>query len=107
MCNESCENCMKDAPHQYCCKLECGEHEFCRGCFIMDNKSVENAKKKFIEELMKKIGTEKTPTVDEIIEYLEDKATFHPVGKMRTECYVNKEALRLAAVYLQDAYYER
>lgn len=32
MCNESCENCMKDAPHPYCCKLECGEHEFCRGC---------------------------------------------------------------------------
>lgn len=32
MCNESCENCMKDSPHPYCCKLECGEHEFCRGC---------------------------------------------------------------------------
>ena len=28
----SCEECMKDAPHDYCCKLECGEHEFCRGC---------------------------------------------------------------------------
>lgn len=107
MCNESCENCMKDAPNPYCCKLECGEHEFCRGCVIMDNKNVESAKKKSIEELMKKIGTDKTSTVDEIIEYLEDKATFHPVGKMGTECYVNKEVLRLAAVYLQDAYYER
>ena len=28
----SCEECMKDAPYDYCCKLECGEHEFCRGC---------------------------------------------------------------------------
>lgn len=29
-CTGSCEECMKDAPHDYCCKLECGEHEFCR-----------------------------------------------------------------------------
>ena len=28
----SCEKCMEDAPHDYCCKLECGEHEFCKGC---------------------------------------------------------------------------
>ena len=28
----SCDECMKDAPHDYCCELECGEHEFCRGC---------------------------------------------------------------------------
>ena len=28
----SCEECMKDAPYEYCCKIECGEHEFCRGC---------------------------------------------------------------------------
>ena len=28
----NCEECMKDAPHDYCCELECGEHEFCRGC---------------------------------------------------------------------------
>lgn len=28
----SCEECMKDAPYEYCCKFECGEHEFCRGC---------------------------------------------------------------------------
>lgn len=73
----------------------------------MDNKNVVNAQRKSVEELMKKIGTDKTPTIDEIIEYLEDKATFHPVGKLGTECYVNKEALRLAAVYLQNAYYER
>ena len=29
---KECKECMKDAPHDYCCKLECGEHEFCRGC---------------------------------------------------------------------------
>lgn len=28
----TCEECMKDAPHDYCCKHECGEHEFCSGC---------------------------------------------------------------------------
>ena len=28
----SCEECMKDAPYEYCCKFECGEHEFCREC---------------------------------------------------------------------------
>lgn len=71
----------------------------------MDNKNVVNSQRKSAEELMKKIGTDKTPTVDEIIEYLEDKAKLHLVGKMGTDCYVNKEALRLAAVYLQDAYY--
>ena len=30
--NNICEECMFDAQHDYCCKLECGEHEFCRGC---------------------------------------------------------------------------
>ena len=29
---KECEECMKDAPYEYCCKLECGEHEFCRRC---------------------------------------------------------------------------
>ena len=29
---KECKECMKDAPHDYCCKLECGEHEFCKGC---------------------------------------------------------------------------
>ena len=24
----SCEECMKDALHDYCCELECEEHEF-------------------------------------------------------------------------------
>jgi hypothetical protein len=29
---QDCQVCMSDAPHAYCCKLECREHEFCRGC---------------------------------------------------------------------------
>ena len=32
----SCEKCMEDAPYEYCCKFECGEHEFCRGCQKID-----------------------------------------------------------------------
>ena len=27
-----CLECMKDAPWRWCCRMECGEHEFCRGC---------------------------------------------------------------------------
>ena len=27
-----CNECMFDAPYVFCCKLECGQHEFCRGC---------------------------------------------------------------------------
>lgn len=27
-----CCECMSDAPYDFCCKTECGEHEFCRGC---------------------------------------------------------------------------
>lgn len=30
--NIKCNECMKDAPYKYCCKLECREHEFCREC---------------------------------------------------------------------------
>ena len=29
-----CNECMKDAPYDFCCKVECGEHEFCRGCEV-------------------------------------------------------------------------
>ena len=28
----SCDECMHDAPFQWCCKQECGEHAFCKGC---------------------------------------------------------------------------
>jgi len=28
----TCERCMYDAPYRWCCKPECGEHEFCRNC---------------------------------------------------------------------------
>lgn len=27
-----CKKCMEGAPYNFCCKYECGEHEFCRGC---------------------------------------------------------------------------
>lgn len=30
-----CKECMHDAPHEYCCKIECREHEFCKGCESM------------------------------------------------------------------------
>ena len=30
--NNTCHECMKDAPYPWCCRMECGEHEFCRGC---------------------------------------------------------------------------
>lgn len=30
--NESCKECMNGAPYDYCCKIECGEHEFCKNC---------------------------------------------------------------------------
>lgn len=29
---KSCKECMEGAPYSYCCKIECGQHEFCRGC---------------------------------------------------------------------------
>lgn len=35
----TCEECMKGAPYAFCCKRECGEHEFCRNCsYISNNK---------------------------------------------------------------------
>lgn len=29
---KSCKECMEGAPYNYCCKIECGQYEFCRGC---------------------------------------------------------------------------
>ena len=29
-----CCECMKDAPYDFCCKTECGEHYFCKGCEV-------------------------------------------------------------------------
>lgn len=35
----NCNECMNGAPYKFCCKLECGEHEFCRNCsYISNNK---------------------------------------------------------------------
>ena len=36
-CN-SCNECMKGSPYRFCCKDECGEHEFCRGCAYKDSR---------------------------------------------------------------------
>ena len=36
-CND-CSECMKGSPYRFCCKDECGEHEFCRGCAYRDRK---------------------------------------------------------------------
>ena len=30
--SEMCNKCMQNAPFDYCCKLECGEHYFCENC---------------------------------------------------------------------------
>ncbi len=27
-----CGECMKDAPYRWCCKIECGNREECKGC---------------------------------------------------------------------------
>lgn len=27
-----CEACTLSAPFVYCCRLECGEHDYCRDC---------------------------------------------------------------------------
>lgn len=36
----TCEECMKGAPFRWCCKIECGEHEFCRGCQYLSRNEV-------------------------------------------------------------------
>lgn len=33
----TCNECMNGAPYKFCCKLECGEHEFCRNCSYVSN----------------------------------------------------------------------
>lgn len=33
----SCNECMKGSPYKFCCRLECGEHEFCRNCSYVSN----------------------------------------------------------------------
>ena len=29
-----CKECIVNAPYRFCCKKECGEHEFCRRCEV-------------------------------------------------------------------------
>ncbi len=74
----------------------------------MTNEELINRERnKSAKELMTNLGIDHTPTVEEIINYLEKKSEISIDGRMSTYNYINKEALRLAAVYLQDAYYER
>lgn len=36
----TCEECMNGSPYKFCCKLECGQHEFCKNCsYTNKNKS--------------------------------------------------------------------
>ena len=35
---QSCNECMYDAPFQWCCKQECGQHTFCEGCVAISQK---------------------------------------------------------------------
>lgn len=35
---QSCDECMYDAPFQWCCKQECGQHTFCEGCMAISQK---------------------------------------------------------------------
>lgn len=32
MNEDKCKKCMSDAPYYWCCKRECGQHEFCKDC---------------------------------------------------------------------------
>ena len=50
-CN-NCSECMKGSPYRFCCKDECGEHEFCRGCAYRDRKQI----REFIQEMRWKVG---------------------------------------------------
>ena len=29
---ERCDKCMEDAPHEYCCKNQCGKFTYCNNC---------------------------------------------------------------------------
>ena len=71
---------------------------------LLDDILIDRSRAASVEDLHKILGIDHTPTVLEIIQYLEDLSRFSVVGKLGKECYVNKEALRLAAVYLSDAY---
>lgn len=49
-----CKECMKGAPFDFCCRYECREHEFCRGCtFIKTSSNNEKEKKETKEEKLK------------------------------------------------------
>lgn len=47
----------------------------------------------------------KIPTIEEVIEYLENKSKVDKVGMNGDEIYVEKQYLHYASVYLQDYMY--
>lgn len=59
-------------------------------------------KQESIKELKEKFGTEH-PSVEQIIDYFRDISRIEWLGKLSTECDVNKEALILAAEYLEKS----
>lgn len=63
---------------------------------------VKNKRQESIELLKKEVPNH--TNIENLIKYLTDKSEISLNGKMRTDTSVNKEALRLAAVYLQDYY---
>lgn len=42
VCNSTehnkCKKCMDGAPYEFCCELECNEHEFCKNCTFMEDR---------------------------------------------------------------------
>lgn len=49
----TCEECMPNSPYDWCCRKECREHEFCRGCEYWSKRFT----KGFTKEFPYKIGT--------------------------------------------------
>lgn len=39
---KNCNECMKNSPYPFCCRAECGEHEYCSGCNWPNNRSSSN-----------------------------------------------------------------
>lgn len=61
---------------------------------------IEKSKKESVELLRKELDNDLS--LSSIIKYLSDKSQFSLNGRAGTHTQVNKEALRLASVYLKD-----
>lgn len=62
-CN-SCKACMKGAPYNMCCRDECGEHEFCRGCYFRHKIAEMEKRKKHDIEYIKWDGENTESVID-------------------------------------------